>query len=106
MENNIKNLISLAEEHGNLILLGESKKANKIHKELSISLEAFKNDFKELRPLLSQKNESVKLWISSFLLKNGDLKGKKALEELSNSNSIFSTSANILLDLYKKGMLK
>jgi hypothetical protein len=106
MENTINNLITLAEEHGNMILVGDSKKANKIHKELTKVLACYDNNNKDLFPLLKNENESVRLWVSSYLLKNGNLNGKRTLEELSNSKTIFSTSAEILLDLFHKGLLK
>lgn len=105
MENNTERIIQLAKEHGENILSGESKKANKIHKTLSKLISNYNDNLPELLPLIKHKNESVRLWVASFILKNGNIKGKKILEELTHSKSIFSTSAKILLDLYEKGML-
>ncbi len=78
--------IELAMNHGKLMKLKEVNDLN-------------------LEDLLNNENESVKLWSAVFLLEKENKKAIETLREIKNNESSMSSTAMIMLDIWKKGML-
>ncbi|NJK95802.1 MAG: DUF2019 domain-containing protein [Bacteroidales bacterium] len=106
----LKNIfIEDAISHGNAILIGENKKANKMHKKLMAYYEMNKKD-SAISQLylenLTHPNESVRIWSATFLLKTNPNKAVETLTELSQSSSIFGLSAKSILIMWNNGQLE
>lgn len=106
----MKNIfIEDAISHGNAILSGEHKKANKLHKKLMTYYEINKKDSSISQLYLeniTHPNESVRLWAATFLLKTNSSKALEILSELSQSSSIFGLSAKSILMMWNNGQLE
>lgn len=94
--------------YGNAILVGEHKVANRLHgKLMKIYQDANQNNASSLfEAFLDNKNDSISLWSSTFLLRSRPELAIKTLKELSLKPTIFATTARITLDLWNKGKLE
>lgn len=99
--------IDYAVKHGEAIEKGNHKVANKLHKQLMSVYETINQAGKwsELKELFQHPNESVKLWASTFLLKNDNVAALKVLHELAKSPRIIGLTASTTIDMWRKGML-
>ncbi|MGG5578833.1 DUF2019 domain-containing protein [Myroides sp. C15-4] len=94
-------------EWGKAIAVGDKKKANKLHKKI----QDLYNKAKELNhtnvfsELLSEPDESVRLWAATFTLNLFPDLAERTLEDLSELTSITGLSAETTLDLWRQGML-
>lgn len=103
------NFIEDAILHGNAILIGDSKKANNLHKKLMTYYKINKIDSSVSQVYLENlvhPNESVRIWAATFLLKTNSNKAIEALNELSQSSSIFGLSAKSILIMWINGQLE
>tara|TARA_R100000789_G_C3012475_1_gene151661 strand:- start:589 stop:945 length:357 start_codon:yes stop_codon:yes gene_type:complete len=105
----IERYVSLAINHGERILSGDSKDANRIHLKLTNAIEDIKNSSsqvkKEFYNLLTHENDSVKIWTAVTLLKTFESKSIEILQSVSCRNNIFGLSAKTSIDCWKKGLM-
>ena len=98
-------LIESCKNHANATETGDYKTANKsyaILKKAVTDLEENNATYK-LKNLLTDENESVKIWVASFLIKQDDVAAHAVLEELLLSkNPHISFSARLVLEGWKK----
>ncbi|APD06391.1 hypothetical protein UJ101_00854 [Flavobacteriaceae bacterium UJ101] len=94
--------IELAVSHGKAWVEGDDKEANKIHGKLMKLKET--NDL-ALEDLLNHENESVKLWSAIFLLDKKNEQAVQTLQDIKDNGTSMSSTAMIMLDMWKKGML-
>lgn len=94
-------------EYGKAIAIGDHKKANKLHKKIhALYNNAKKSGQTELfGELLSESDENVRLWAAIFTLKVSPEVAEKVLKDLTKLPTITAMSAEMSLDLWKKGML-
>jgi len=108
MERISRKFKELSIKHEEAIQTGNNKTANRLHKELMSLYYDIKNneDFIIIKELSKDKNESVRLWAATFLLKSNSEFALKLLNDLKKSNSVNSLTASAIIDMWAKGMLQ
>jgi len=93
--------------HGEAIMNGERKAANKLHgKLMALYKEVNSKSSASIFKVFSHDgNESVALWSATFLLKTDTDLAIMALTELAQKSSPLAMTAKITLDLWSKGQL-
>ena len=98
--------LRLADEHGNAYSLGNYKVANNLHKQLhdlynQATVQGCQEVFKNM---ISNENESIRLWAAIFTLTQSPKLAEQTLEQLSQNSNIKMT-AKMMLTLWKQGKL-
>lgn len=109
MDELIKKHIDLAIKHGELILTGDSKKANRIHKNLMDLIDKIYNDtsIHELfYDLFNHENISVRIWVAIELSNTYKEKALDTLKEIEKMDSILGLTAKSTIDMIQKGMIE
>jgi hypothetical protein len=106
-ENLQEKFLAQATEHGQAVMIGDHKKANKIHKKLHGIYDQAKaqNQADVFEAFLNDANDSVRLWAAIFTLKFSPEKGENALQQLSTLSNIFALTAKTTLKLWGEGKL-
>jgi len=99
--------ISKSIEHGEVYCMGEYKKANRLHKNVTkIYHEICERNYIELLyEFINHKEESVQIWGATFLLKHDSDIAIKKLNDLTQLSSIYGLDAKTTIDMWKKGMI-
>lgn len=96
-----------AVEHGEATRAGDDLRANKLHGQLMETTTRLKSNWpaneSELLQLLSEKDDSIRLWGAATLLNLSEDVAIRTLEELRAKRGIASLSARAILDLHQKG---
>lgn len=102
-----EDFLSEAIEHGKAIAIGNSTKANKLHKKLHTLYNKAKeqNIINVFEELLNEDDENVRIWAATFSLSSSPELAEKALGKLTELNSITGLSAKTTLHLWKEGKL-
>ncbi len=106
----IKGFIELAEQHGQTLLDGDSKKGNKLHSLLTRRINQIKNlgkdDKKHFYELLNHDNDSVRIWTAIELSATFPEKAHEVLKSINQNQNIFGLTPQSMLDMIAKGMIK
>jgi hypothetical protein len=105
----ITDYIELASTHGELLIEGDSKKANKIHKrltELVLKIKADKSIHDLFFNLLEHENVAVRMWTAVELSATFKEKALNKLREIEKLDSILSLTAFSLIDSIKTDMIE
>ncbi|WP_289056232.1 hypothetical protein [Carboxylicivirga marina] len=104
----ITNYIELATTHGELLIEGNSKKANKIHKKLTdmvLKIKADKSIHDLFFNLLEHEDVAVRMWTAVELSATFKEKSLIKLREIEKLDSILSLTAFSLIDSIKTDMI-
>lgn len=102
MRNLIQKFEDYCLEYEQACILNDHKIVNKKH---ALVQKTFRNIQKanmlsELLPLLTNTNETVRLWTSSKLLPYYENESRVVLEEIMRNSAVNNSSAKIILDTY------
>jgi len=110
MDNIIDEYIELTIKHGDAILQGNSKLANKIYSSISTIVEKIRISDNETKQrfydLLEFENESVKLWTAATLFATFPEKARNVLKKVEMSPTILGLSAKTIMDMIDKKLVE
>lgn len=109
MDKLIQEYIDFAIKHGEFILAGDSKNANKIHKKLMDLAPKIQNDkslYSLYFSLLEHANVSVRIWTAVELSGTFREKVIGVLKEIEKTDSIHGLTARTSIDMINKRMIQ
>ena len=108
MDKLITDYIELATNHGELLIEGDSKKANRIHKKLTdlvLKIKGDKSVHDLFFDLLEHENITVRMWTAVELSNTFSEIALSKLKEIEKLDTILSLTAYSLIDSIKTGMI-
>ncbi len=97
----------LCVEQGKAMDEGDSISANELHEKISIIMSNVKaqGQLSELKQLLQNDDENVKLWAATYLLPTEEELALSVISQVEKSDRLLSIEATTLKDMWNKGML-
>jgi len=103
----VESFLHEAKIYSNGILEGDNKKANKADKNLTKLYKKIKemDGIEKLKNNITQKDEGVRFCIAATIIKEFPQLTEKVLKDIVANDTLFSSLATVVLDLWEKGQL-